>query len=294
MRLNLKQLEAFVWVADLQSFRRAAERLNTTQPNISARIAGLEQALGTSLMTRDAGSVRLTGKGQDLLAHARRVLDATDALIAAADQKALIEGTLRLGVTEMIVHTWLRDYLRHLKDVYPRLTVELTVDFSVNLEKGLAERSLDLALQNEPFSRLATGQLEIGAYDLIWVAAPDLGLAPQQTIETLAAQPILTHARDTRLYEEIAAHFGLRRDLAPRLVPSTNLAACQTMAIDAMGIAALPAAMVAHDLRSGALMPLAYDWTPAPLHFFARYDEERAPRFVAEAAALAVQVAKDQ
>ncbi|MFA8443479.1 LysR family transcriptional regulator [Yoonia sp.] len=294
MRLNLKQLEAFVWVADLQSFRRAAERLNTTQPNISARIAGLEQALGTSLMTRDAGSVRLTGKGQDLLAHARRVLDATDALIAAADQKALIEGTLRLGVTEMIVHTWLRDYLRHLKDVYPRLTVELTVDFSVNLEKGLAERSLDLALQNEPFSRLATGQLEIGAYDLIWVAAPDLGLAPQQTIETLAAQPILTHARDTRLYEEIAAHFGPRRDLAPRLVPSTNLAACQTMAIDAMGIAALPAAMVAHDLRSGALMPLAYDWTPAPLHFFARYDEERAPRFVAEAAALAVQVARDQ
>ena len=294
MRLNLKQLEAFVWVADLQSFRRAAERLNTTQPNISARIAGLEQALGTSLMTRDAGSVRLTGKGQDLLAHARRVLDATDALIAAADQKALIEGTLRLGVTEMIVHTWLRDYLRRLKDVYPRLTVELTVDFSVNLEKGLAERSLDLALQNEPFSRLATGQLEIGAYDLIWVAAPELGLAPEQTIETLAAQPILTHARDTRLYEEIAAHFGLRRDLAPRLVPSTNLAACQTMTIDAMGIAALPAAMVAHDLRSGALMSLAYDWTPAPLHFFARYDEERAPRFVAEAAALAVQVANDQ
>ena len=294
MRLNLKQLEAFVWVADLQSFRRAAERLNTTQPNISARIAGLEQALGTSLMTRDAGSVRLTGKGQDLLAHARRVLDATDALIAAADQKALIEGTLRLGVTEMIVHTWLRDYLRRLKDVYPRLTVELTVDFSVNLEKGLAERSLDLALQNEPFSRLATGQLEIGAYDLIWVAAPELGLAPEQTIETLAAQPILTHARDTRLYEEIAAHFGLRRDLAPRLVPSTNLAACQTMTIDAMGIAALPAAMVAHDLRSGALMSLAYDWTPAPLHFFARYDEERAPRFVAEAAALAVQLAKDQ
>ncbi len=294
MRLNLKQLEAFVWVADLQSFRRAAERLNTTQPNISARIAGLEQALGNSLMTRDAGSVRLTGKGQDLLAHARRVLDATDALIAAADQKALIEGTLRLGVTEMIVHTWLRDYLRQLKDVYPRLMVELTVDFSVNLEKGLAERSLDLALQNEPFSRLATGQLEIGAYDLIWVAAPDLGLAPEQTIETLAAQPILTHARDTRLYEEIAAHFGLRRDLAPRLVPSTNLAACQTMAIDAMGIAALPAAMVAPDLRSGALMPLAYDWTPAPLHFFARYDEERAPRFVAEAAALAVLLAKDQ
>lgn len=294
MRPNLKQLEAFVWVADLQSFRRAAERLNTTQPNISARIAGLEQALGTTLMTRDAGSVRLTGKGQDLLAHARRVLDATDALIVAADQKALIEGTLRLGVTEMIVHTWLRAYLRRLKEVYPRLTVELTVDFSVNLEKGLAERSLDLALQNEPFSRLATGQLEIGEYELIWVASPDLNLPASQTIETLSTQPILTHARDTRLFEEVAAHFGNRRDLAPRLVPSSNLAACQTMTIDGMGIAALPLAMVQQDLRSGSLTQLRYSWAPEPLHFFARFDAERTPRVVAEAAAVAVQIAQDQ
>ena len=294
MRLNLKQLEAFVWVADLQGFRRAAERLNTTQPNISARIAALEEALGTTLMTRDAGSVRLTSKGQELLVHARRVLDAADALMVAADQKALIDGTLRLGVTEMIIQTWLRDYLRRLKEVYPRLTVELTVDFSVNLEKGLAERTLDLALQNEPFSRLATGQQEIGAYDLVWVAAPTLGLAPQQTIETLAAQPILTHARDTRLYEEVSAHFGLRRDLSPRLVPSTDLAACQMMTVDGMGVAVLPLAAVACDLRAGSLVQLQYDWTPEPLHFFARYDAERAPRYVAKAASLAVEVAQDQ
>lgn len=292
MRLNLKQLEAFVWVVDLQSFRRAAERLNTTQPNISARIAGLEQALGVTLMTRDAGSVRLTGKGQELLAHARRVLQATDDLVTAADQKSLIEGTLRLGVTEMIVHTWLHTYLRNLKRAYPGLLVELTVDFSINLEKGLAERGLDLALQNEPFSRLATGQLSIGAYPVVWVAAPALGLSGAQSIESLAAQPILTHARDTRLYEEIAAHFGSRRDLAPRLVPSSNLAASQMMALDGMGIAALPAAMVAADLREGRLIQLSYDWVPEPLDFHARFDAERSPQTVADAAEIAVATAK--
>lgn len=292
MRLNLKQLEAFVWVVDLQSFRRAAERLNTTQPNISARIAGLEQALGVTLMTRDAGSVRLTGKGQELLAHARRVLQATDDLVAAADQKSLIEGTLRLGVTEMIVHTWLHAYLRNLKTEYPGLMVELTVDFSVNLEKGLAERSLDLALQNEPFSRLATGQLRIGAYDVVWVAAPSLGLAGPQSIEALATQPILTHARDTRLYEEIAAHFGTRRDLAPRLVPSSNLAACQTMAIDGMGVAALPAAMVAKDIAEGRLAQLEYSWCPEPLTFFARFDAEKSSQTVTDAAGIAVRTAR--
>ena len=292
MQLNLKQLEAFVWVADLQSFRRAAERLNTTQPNISARISGLESLLGTQMMTRDAGSVRLTGKGQDLLAHARRVLDATDALLAAADQRALIAGTLRLGVTEMIVHTWLRDYLRKLKDRFPSLTVELTVDLSVNLEKGLSERSIDLALQNEPFSRMTSGSLPLGAYPLIWVAAPALTPKGKVTAATLAAHPILTHARDTRLFEEVAAHFAERRDLSARLVPSSNLAACLHMTVDGMGIATLPAAMVAPDLERGTLVRLSYDWAPAPLHFFARYDADRAPAIVADTAQVAVTVAE--
>ena len=261
MRLNLKQLEAFVWVADLQSFRRAADRLNTTQPNISARIANLEATLDTKLMTRDAGSVRLTGKGQELLSYARQVLHATDDFIAVSQQKHLIEGTLRLGVTEMIVHTWLRDYLRALKDQFPNLAVELTVDFSVNLEKGLGERTLDLALQNEPFSRLTAGQIDIGAYDLIWLAAPSLNLSNAVTIEELASHPILTHARDTRLYE-------------------------------AMGVAALPAAMVTRELASGSLIQLPYAWAPAPLHFFARFDAGRAPRIVTDAAKAAVKTAQ--
>ncbi len=292
MRLNLKQLEAFVWVADLQSFRRAADRLNTTQPNISARIARLEAVLGVTLMTRDAGSVRLTAKGQEMLRHARQVLDSMDAFVAAAEQKTLIDGTLRLGVTEMIVHTWLRDYLRALKAQFPSLTVELTVDLSVNLEKALTERTFDLALQNGPFNRLTTGEIELGAYDLIWVAALDLAPDGVATADALAAHPILTHARDTRLFEEVSAHFATRRDLAPRLVPSSNLAACLHMTLDGMGVATLPKAMVMAELSTGALHEIAYPWVPAPLHFFARYDAERSSVTIADAARLAGAVAR--
>jgi len=56
MNINFKQIEAFVWVADLGSFRHAAERLNTTQPNISTRISNLEEMIGAKVMERDAGS----------------------------------------------------------------------------------------------------------------------------------------------------------------------------------------------------------------------------------------------
>ncbi|HIF76117.1 MAG TPA: LysR family transcriptional regulator, partial [Sulfitobacter sp.] len=92
---TLKQLEALIWVADLGSFRRAAAHLNTTQPNISARISGLEATLGVTLMQRDAGSIRLTEKGTALLTQARRVLREAEALVETAARPDLIDDSLR-------------------------------------------------------------------------------------------------------------------------------------------------------------------------------------------------------
>ena len=287
MDITLKQLEALVWVADLGSFRRAAERLNTTQPNISTRIAALESQLGVTLMERDAGSVRLTAKGAELLGHARKVLGATEDLIAATGDSALLSGTLRLGVTEMIVHTWLRRFLNLLRQRFENLVVELTVDMSVMLEAGLVDRSIDLALQNGPFERVSSGEIDLGVYPSTWAASPELGLGGGMvTFEQIAAHPILTHARDTRYFREVSEHFRA----AARIVPSSNLAACQHMALNAMGIALLPEAMISRELREATLVPVAYGWRPEDMQFYARWDRERAASVVAAAAALAAEV----
>lgn len=292
LNFNLKQLEAFIWVSDLGSFRKAADRLNTTQPNISSRISSLETVLGMSLMQRDAGSVRLTSKGQLLLGHARDVLRAADNMVEAANQDALVDGQLRLGVTEMIVHTWVREFLRELKDRYPNIAVELTVDLSINLEKELFGRSIDLAFQSAPFRRSISGNCDLGVFPMTWIAAPEIDLprSTEVTIEDLVGFPILTHARGTQPYDEIAAHFSSRRDLTTRLVPSSNLAACIHMAIDGYGIAAVPAAMVTDELQSGELVCVDYDWLPQSLAFSARYDADRSPFYVGKSAQLASEI----
>ena len=289
MKINLKQLEAFVWVADLGSFRKAADRLNTTQPNVSSRIALLEGAVKRKLMERDAGSVRLTSKGIQMLEYARKVLRTADAFADAAAEPSLIDGTLRLGVTEMIVHTWLSDFLKALSTTFPQLHVELTVDLSVNLERELAARTLDLALQNGPFRQQITGKIPLGDYPLIWVASRSLSLRGIQnpTMDHIAQHPILTHSRDTRLYTETAAHFARRKDLNVCLVPSSNLAACLYMTLNGMGVATLPAAMVTKELSSGDLIQIDYQWQPEDLEFFARFDADRAPSFVPQAAKIA-------
>ncbi|MEM7256042.1 MAG: LysR family transcriptional regulator [Pseudomonadota bacterium] len=292
LNFSLKQLEAFVWVADLASFGGAAERLNTTQPNISSRIAALETALDVKLLERQAGVVELTPKGRELLRHVREVLRATEQLRDAADQASLYDGVLKLGVTELIVHTWLRDYLKALKEKYPEVLVELTVDLSVNLTAALQSRTIDLALQSGPFAESAPGAAALGCYPWIWVASPaiaDKATSQSLTAEQIARHPILTHARKTGPYQQVRDHFAGIRGV--RLVPSSNLAACLQMTVDTMGIAVLPMAMVQRELQDGRLVQLDYAWSPPDLCFEARYSHPHVSTVVIEAASMARDVA---
>lgn len=187
--ITLKQLSAFVKVAEFGSFRKAAEHLNTTQPNISARISAIESQLAVQLMIRGAGAVQLTHKGLNLLDRSRDVLSAIDAVYVAAGDDSLIDGVLRLGVTEMIVHSFLGPYLRGLKTRFPNVSVDLVVDLSSNLTASLADNSIDLALQSGPFSQAMSGNLGLGSYAMIWVGSSNLDLSSKiLTLSDIAAQ----------------------------------------------------------------------------------------------------------
>jgi len=291
-QINIKQLEAFVQVADQQSFRQAANVLSTTQPNISSRISALEQQLGVKLMERGAGQVLLTPIGERLLEKARLVLRQMDEFLVASGEEHLFEGVLRLGVTEMVVHTWLTSYLAEFKKRFPNIDVDLLVDFSDSLSTALFNRSIDLAFQSEPFDRELNGTTDLGCYDLAWVAAPSLGCARGiLSLEDIMHYPILTHAKGTQPFDQLAAHIAENSTDRPRLVSSTNLAACLHMTLDGLGIACLPEVMVKEEMNNGRLQRLNYRWVPDALQFRARYDADISPYYVSEAAELAVKIA---
>ncbi|UWR14806.1 LysR family transcriptional regulator [Sulfitobacter sp. M368] len=292
---TLKQLEALIWVADLGSFRKAAAHLNTTQPNISARIAGIEATLGVTLMLRNAGSVQLTDKGTEIVQAARRVLHEAEGLITVAKRPDLIQDRLRLGVTELVACTWLHSFLLSLKDAYPSVSVELTVDLSRNLDIALTKNAVDLAIQTAPFSSNATGITELGQYPYIWVCGASLTFeeGQQYGIGDLLEAGILTPARDTQAsiaLNEYADRQGLPKG---RIVPSNSLSSCVKMARDGLGVAVLPRALVTAEAGGAPLRQLRVDWTPAPLRFAARYQAGKVARYVEVAAAIAGQISKD-
>ena len=73
--MNLKQLEAFVQVAEGGSFSKAAKELYLTQPTISAHIASLEKELSVRLFVRNTKEVGLSDDGKDLYKYARQIVD---------------------------------------------------------------------------------------------------------------------------------------------------------------------------------------------------------------------------
>ncbi|UWQ21545.1 LysR family transcriptional regulator [Jannaschia sp. W003] len=292
-RLTLKQLDAFVAVVDAGSFRRAADLLGTTQPNVSARIAALEAVLGARLMHRDAGSVRLTAAGDVLLVEARAVLAAAEALLERAGRRDAVAGRLRLGATELVAATWLRAFLRRLRADWPAIAVELEVDLSAAIARRLRDGECDLALIAG--AAPAPGDVDLGESPFGWLAAPALAerLGPRPDVADLLPHGVLTHARGTAAAGELLGFCAAEGLPVDRIVTSSSAAATLQMAEDGMGVALVPPAMARGQIAAGTLWVVEAAWTPAPLRVVARIDPGRAAPFVRRAAALAAEASAE-
>lgn len=291
--MNLKHIETFVWVASLGSFRKAAERLNCSQPAISSRISALEDQLGVTLFERHAGTFVLSAKGMELLPAANKLLVMGDRFRALASEGASMSGVFRLGVSETIVQTWLPVFLRRAADMFPQVDIQLSVDVSNAMRDELITRSLDLAFLMGPISDYRIENAPLCSFELAWVASPTLNL-PDTPIpyETLMSRPVITFARSTRPFAEL--NDKSRDDTVDtvRLIATSSLAAGLQMAEDGIGIGVLPLAVVQNSIDCGRLRRIQSTWTPSDLVFTASFPREpfdpKTERLVALAAETAL------
>jgi len=98
--MELAQLRYLCLLDEERHFTRAAARANVAQPALSRQIRKLEEELGVPLVTRTTRRVRLTAHGTEVVQHARRALEAADAIrTVASDARGLQSGRVTLGVT---------------------------------------------------------------------------------------------------------------------------------------------------------------------------------------------------
>jgi DNA-binding transcriptional LysR family regulator len=154
--MEISQLRAFVMLADLQHFGRAADRLHITQPALTKRLQALETRIGARLFERDRTGTGLTPVGKALLADATRIVAGADAWSSRA--RAVVtgaEGRLDIGFGLSTIDLAPR-LIGAFRRAHPHVAVSLN-DFS----------------SSEQVERLQDGRLDLGFVRLP-VPAPDL------------------------------------------------------------------------------------------------------------------------
>jgi DNA-binding transcriptional LysR family regulator len=290
---DFKAIETFMWVVTLGSFRGAAQKLNTTQPAISQRIAQLEREVGVKLLQRDRRMVLPTPSGRQMMVYAEKLIALRSEMLAVVGDRSAMRGVLRLGVAETIVHTWLSQLIKRVNHVYPNLSLEIEVDITSNLRTRLLAQEIELAFLLGPLTAPTISNRVLCDYAVDFLASPSLGLGNRRlTVHELAKFPIITFPRKTQPYEAVRALFN-RPDLPPiRLHASASLATVIHMATEGLGIAVIPAAIVENELTNGRLQLLATDFSMQPLTFTASWLASPDSIAVERVAGLAAQIAQ--
>lgn len=139
--MDLNQLKTFVAVAEEQHLTRAAERLFTSQPAVSAQLKALEETLGLALFDRTPKGMRLTPAGERLLTQARATLDAARQMINEAQAlKGEVFGDLNVGIHTDFEFLKLAELVRRSREIHPGIQLtfinSMSTDIILDLRKG--------------------------------------------------------------------------------------------------------------------------------------------------------------
>ncbi|NYT66468.1 LysR family transcriptional regulator [Alcaligenaceae bacterium] len=145
--MNLRQLQYFVRVFEMQNMTRAAESLYVAQPALSQQIALLEESLGVSLLVRGSRGVHATAEGVLLYRHAQTILrqvDSTRSLLAKTDEQ--MTGTVSIGMASSTARMVGLPLIKLVKQEVPGIVLEIVDIPSADLTRLVLQGRVDFSL----------------------------------------------------------------------------------------------------------------------------------------------------
>ncbi len=270
--MNLKNLEAFYWVVILNSFNKAATKLQTTQPAVSQKITSLENDLGFKVLDRSFRQLKPTHKGMTLFKYAEKFMRLETDLVAELTENQHLTGTIRLGVSETIVYTWLVEYIEKVQKEFPKVSVEIVVDLTPNLQEGVRTGDLDMAFLLGPTLAFECVEQALCDFELSFLAAPSFkGGVGQMSFKALMSHTILTYPKITYPYKELKAKMKEQVLDEPLSITSYSLATLLRLAEQGLGIAVVPTLTALKEITDGRLEILNTPIQLKTFHFTSIY-----------------------
>jgi DNA-binding transcriptional LysR family regulator len=277
-RGSLADLTTFIAVADSLSFRVAASQLGVTASALSHSMRQLEERIGTRLLNRTTRSVSLTDAGVRLHERLRPAVDQiTDALDDLNQERGRPMGRLRIYATNMAVTAVIAPLWKRFLSAYPE----------VNLQVEVGEPSIDIVAKGfdagiGPQNRSAMDMISVrvtGPLKMAMVGASTYFAQrkPPRTPDDLIRHSCVQYRRsDGGLFDWLLERNGKSRSISTsgRITVNTPELALRA-AIDGLGIAYAVAAQADPFLRSGELIRVLEEWSPAIQGLFLYHPSHR-------------------
>jgi len=192
--LKLKDLRYLVALADERHFGRAAQRSFVSQPTLSAQLKKLEDYLGVQLVERQPKQVTLTDAGEQIVARARRILEASEEVLALArSHRDPLAGKLRLALLPTIGPYLLPRVARQIRKALPRLELQLYEYRTAPMLEKLNGGEIDLGILAlpVPMDGLEARQLYEEPFALAVPAQHRLAKSKDVTVDDLKDETLL-------------------------------------------------------------------------------------------------------
>lgn len=249
MTLDIRQLSAFLSVAQHGTLGRAAQTLNITQPALSRTIKRLEEQLGAPLFERYSTGMVLTPYGQALVPHAtilqHQAIQATEEIDAL---RGLAKGTLRVGAVASAISLILPLAIARVLARWPNLQVQIVEGVGDLLTNALLKHEIDLAIgvsltENEDICAITDTQWQDTSYIIAATSHPLRKRKPIKLEDTLAHHWVLP-PQGTAPYSEVSNLFkthGLR--LPDIMVETRSIIAIKSLVTHAGFLSWMPRPM---------------------------------------------------
>lgn len=282
---ELSQLRCFVAVGEELHFRRAAERLNMTQPPLSRQIRLLEHQVGTALLERTNRVVRFTAAGKAFFPEAARILRLAEEAGATARRIAKGEaGTLAIGFTAAFGYGLLPDIVQRLHRRMPNISLTLREMVTGSQLEALESGRLDVGLLRPHAPRGGLHAIVLGR-EALMLAVPRREAArwPRRpTLASLQGKPFISYApyEAGYFYQLVQRHLE-RAGVTPEVVDYVpQIHTMLALVESGVGVALTPE--TATRLRFAGVVLRRIEMTPArPVEMAFAYRKDNANPMIA-------------
>jgi LysR family transcriptional regulator, low CO2-responsive transcriptional regulator len=261
--MEIRQLRAFLAIAEAKTFTAGARRVNVTQAAISMQIRQIEEELGLPLFTRTPRRVILTEAGEFLLDRARRIIREHDTAVAEIAELGGVEhGRLRIGSASAEFATvQLPRILIALKQVFPNSELGISAGTSSALVDKLLHGEIDIAFVSLPVENTGIMTELLFSDQIVAIGHPNHPLAGKRAIsaEALAAETLILGERGGNTRRLIDNMFD-SANVRPNIVMELSRQEAINQMVEAnLGIGTAGAKTIAGEIREGRLVSWKID-----------------------------------